>query len=51
MVTNNGLFYEFVPFNEENFNSDGELVKKPKTLLINEVKEDEANEEGKEDEN
>ncbi len=41
MVTNNGLFYEFVPFNEENFNSDGELVKKPKTLLINEVKEDE----------
>lgn len=38
MVTNNGLFFEFVPFNEENFNGDGELVRKPKTLLIDEVK-------------
>ena len=41
LVTNNGLFFEFVPFNEENFNSDGELVRKPKTLLIDEVKVDE----------
>ena len=41
LVTNNGLFFEFVPFNEENFNGDGELVRKPKTLLIDEVKEDE----------
>ena len=41
LVTNNGLFFEFVPFNEENFNGDGELVRKPKTLLIDEVKVDE----------
>ena len=41
LVTNNGLFFEFVPFNEENFNGDGELVRKPKTLLIDEVKIDE----------
>jgi len=41
LVTNNGLFFEFVPFNEENFNGDGELVRKPKTLLIDEVKLDE----------
>jgi hypothetical protein len=37
LVMNNGLFYEFVPFNNENFNQDGELVRKPKTLLVNEV--------------
>jgi hypothetical protein len=37
MVLDNGLFFEFVPFNSENFNSDGELVRKPKTLLIDEV--------------
>ncbi|CAN5525678.1 GH3 auxin-responsive promoter family protein [soil metagenome] len=41
MVLNNGLFFEFVPFNAENFNSEGELVRKPKTLLINEVHEGE----------
>jgi hypothetical protein len=41
LVLNNGLFFEFVPFNSENFNGDGELVRKPKTLLINEVEEGE----------
>jgi GH3 auxin-responsive promoter len=41
LILNNGIFYEFVPFNEENFNSDGELIRKPKTLLLNEVDEGE----------
>lgn len=41
MVLNNGLFFEFIPFNSENFNGDGELVRKPKTLLIDEVQEGE----------
>lgn len=41
LITNNGLFFEFVPFNESNFNSDGELVRKPKTLMIDEVQEGE----------
>ncbi len=41
MVLNNGLFFEFVPFNQENFNADGELVRKPATRLINEVTEGE----------
>lgn len=41
LLLNNGIFYEFIPFNEENFNADGELSHKPKTLLINEVKEGE----------
>lgn len=41
LILNNGIFYEFVPFNEENFDSDGELIRKPKTLLLDEVKEGE----------
>ncbi len=41
LILNNGLFFEFVPFNDGNFNSDGELVRKPKTLTIGEVKEGE----------
>jgi len=41
LVLNNGIFYEFVPFNEENFDAEGELIRKPKTLLLNEVVEGE----------
>jgi len=39
LVLNNGIFLEFVPFTEENFTSDGELVDNPETLMIHEVKE------------
>jgi hypothetical protein len=39
LVLNNGIFYEFVPFNEENFESTGELNPNAKTLLIDEVEE------------
>ncbi len=41
LILDNGIFYEFIPFSGENFNSDGDLIKKPKTLLINEVIENE----------
>lgn len=41
LILNNGIFFEFIPFNNENFNSDGELIRKPKTLLIDEVEEGE----------
>jgi hypothetical protein len=41
LITNNGLFFEFVPFTSENFDSDGVLVRKPKTLLLDEVQEGE----------
>jgi hypothetical protein len=41
LLINNGLFFEFIPFNLENFNTAGELIRRPKTLLINEVKENE----------
>jgi hypothetical protein len=39
MVLNNGLFYEFIPFNEQNFGADGEMAKSPQTLTIDEVEE------------
>lgn len=39
LILNNGIFYEFVPFNDENFNADGDLIRKPKSLLLNEVNE------------
>ncbi|MCF8296059.1 MAG: GH3 auxin-responsive promoter family protein [Saprospiraceae bacterium] len=39
MVLDNGLFYEFVPFNSENFNSNGDLISNPKTLTINQIEE------------
>lgn len=39
LVLDNGIFYEFVPFNDQNFNEDGELIDTPKTLMIDEVEE------------
>lgn len=37
LVLDNGIFFEFVPFNEENFNSTGDMVANPQTFLIDEV--------------
>jgi phenylacetate-coenzyme A ligase PaaK-like adenylate-forming protein len=37
LITDNGLFYEFIPFNEENFNAEGELIANPDVLTIDEV--------------
>ena len=39
LVLNNGIFYEFIPFNSQNFNSEGEMVDKPQTCMIHEVEE------------
>lgn len=39
LVTDNGIFYEFVPFTEENFDDDGNIRTNPKTLAINQVEE------------
>lgn len=39
LVLNNGLFFEFIPFNEENFDAEGEVVANPKTLMIHQVEE------------
>jgi hypothetical protein len=39
LVLDNGLFFEFVPFNESNFDSDGHVLKHAQTLTIEEVEE------------
>ncbi len=39
MVTDNGMFYEFVPFTEDNFDVDGNMLPNPQTLVINQVEE------------
>ncbi len=37
MIINNGIFFEFIPFNDNYFNSEGELIGKPKTFLVHEI--------------
>jgi hypothetical protein len=39
MVLDNGIFYEFVPFTEKNFDGDGNLTEQPEALSIGEIKE------------
>ncbi len=41
LVLNNGIFFEFIPFNDDNFDSDGNLLKNVNALLINQVVENE----------
>lgn len=38
LVVNNGIFFEFIPFNENNFDGDGNMVENPETILLDEVK-------------
>lgn len=40
MVLNEHIFFEFIPFDDENFDSEGNIIKNPKSLLINEIEED-----------
>ncbi len=37
LVLNAGILFEFVPFNEENFDEDGEIINQPTTYFIDEV--------------
>lgn len=37
LAINNNIFFEFVPFDENNFDSDGNMVENPETLMIHEV--------------
>ncbi len=39
LVLGNGIYFEFIPFNEENFESDGEMRPNPRVLTLEEVKE------------
>ena len=40
LVLNNGIFFEFVPFNDRNFDSEGNLLPNVETLTISEVEKD-----------
>lgn len=39
LVLNNGIFYEFVPFEDKNFDENGEVKAEAQTLMIDEVEE------------
>lgn len=40
MSLDTGLFFEFVPFNNTNFDEEGNIVAHPETLTLNQVEED-----------
>lgn len=39
LILNNNIFFEFVPFDDKNFDAEGRIIEKPVSLLINEVQE------------
>ena len=39
LVLNNGIFYEFVPFNRENFTEEGEIRPEAEAIMIDEVEQ------------
>lgn len=39
MALNNGIFYEFIPFNNQNFDDTGELKENPNTIKIDDIEE------------
>lgn len=41
LILDNGLFYEFIPFNQINFDEDGNINEDPEVLHIGQIKENE----------
>ncbi len=41
LVLSSGIYFEFVPFNESNFNAEGKILENPQTLNISQVREGE----------
>lgn len=41
LILNNGIFFEFIPFNNENFDEDGNVRNNAKALTLKDVKEGE----------
>ncbi|WP_162418020.1 GH3 family domain-containing protein [Cyclobacterium roseum] len=39
LVLNNGIFYEFIPFNDANFDANGEVLPDAETLKIDQIQE------------
>ncbi len=40
LVLNNNIFFEFVPFDDNNFDSEGNMVQNPEAYMIHEIEED-----------
>jgi hypothetical protein len=40
LVLNNNIFFEFVPFDDDNFDTEGNMVSDPRALMIHEVEEE-----------
>ena len=40
LVLNNNIFFEFVPFDEKNFDTDGNMITNPEVYMIHEIEED-----------
>lgn len=39
LALNNNIFFEFVPFDDNNFDSDGNMIDEPETFMIHEIEE------------
>ena len=39
LILDNGIFFEFIPFNDANFDADGNPISKPEVLSIGEIEE------------
>ena len=39
LVLNNNIFFEFVPFDDNNFDTDGNMVEEPEVYMIHEIEE------------
>ncbi len=39
LALNNNMFFEFVPFDDKNFDSEGNMVAEPEALMIHEIEE------------
>jgi len=39
LVTSQHIFHEFIPFNEKNFDSEGNVIERPEVLMLHEVEE------------
>jgi hypothetical protein len=40
LIVDNGIYFEFVPFNNENFDEEGNMYPKPKTVTLEEARND-----------
>ncbi len=39
LVLNNNIFFEFVPFDDNNFDTDGNMIEEPEVYMIHEIEE------------